>query len=328
MQHWDNYWQKTKTLNSFAEGEQGLGYAGDIARFWQQIFTTLQPNASILDLATGNGGLAVLALQTNDRFVVTATDKANIAPLQLFSRQDASYKYLKKIQFFGNMPSERLTFAAAEFDMVISQFGFEYAEPAATLQQLYRILTPVGKAVALVHHADSFISLDCQVGLAVLPVFTAADGLLAKAQAFAIFCKPLQQFTDLSAQQQQLLKQHSNLLLSAFMATQQLFSGDKLDWFNVMAKDLVPALSNWRCLSEDTITTLVHNLTDFKQRLTDQLAASWNTAQIKHIQKIAEQQGFVVSVATLDSAEGKLCWVFKLAKKVKENNDTGEYINN
>jgi ubiquinone/menaquinone biosynthesis C-methylase UbiE len=314
LQHWDNYWQKTKTLNSFAESEQGLGYAGDIAQFWQHIFAKLEPGASILDLATGNGGLAVLALQTNNSFVVAAADKANIAPLQLFTKQDASYKYLQKIQFFGNMPSEALTFADEEFDMVISQFGFEYAEPVATLQQLHRILKPTGKAVALVHHADSFISVDCQVGLAVLPVFTAADGLLAKAQAFATFCLPLQQFTDLSLQQQQLLKQHSNLLLASFMTTQQSLSGDKLDWFNDIAKDLVPVLSDWRRLSVDTITTLIVNLTDFKQRLTDQLAASWNTAQIEKIQKIAEQQGFVVAVAPLDTAEGKLCWVFQLAK--------------
>jgi len=41
MQHWNSYWSKTKSLNSFAEGEHSQGYTGDIADFWNRLFSTL-----------------------------------------------------------------------------------------------------------------------------------------------------------------------------------------------------------------------------------------------------------------------------------------------
>jgi ubiquinone/menaquinone biosynthesis C-methylase UbiE len=314
LQHWDNYWQKTKTLNSFAESEQGLGYTGDIAQFWQHIFTKLAPNASILDLATGNGGLAVLALQANDNFVISASDKANIAPLQLFTEQDASYKYLQKIQFFGNMPSEALTFADAEFDMVISQFGLEYAEPVSTLQQLHRILKPAGKLVALVHHSESFISSDCWIGIAVLQVFTDENGLLLKIKQFATFCEPLQKLPALTIAQQQLLKQQSDHLLASFKASQQVLSAEQREWFNDIAKNIVPLLGDWRSLTVLAVNKLMENLHYFSQRLADQLTATWSIEKIKTIQQLAEQQGFSVSVSTLDTKEGKLCWIVQITK--------------
>jgi ubiquinone/menaquinone biosynthesis C-methylase UbiE len=314
LQHWDNYWQKNKTLNSFAEGEQGLGYAGDIAKFWHTIFVDLKSNSKLLDLATGNGGLAVLALQYNIAFDVSASDKANIAPLQLFTQQDAIFKYLKKIKFFSNMPSEALTFADAEFDMVISQFGLEYAEPVSTLQQLHRILKPAGKLVALVHHAESFISSDCRIGLAVLQVFTDENGLLSTIKQFATFCEPLQKLPALTIAQQQLLKQRSDYLLASFKASQQVLSEEQREWFNDIAKNIVPLLGDWRSLTVLAVNKFMESLHYFSQRLADQLTATLSIEKIKTIQQLSEQQGFSVSISTLDTKEGKLCWIVQITK--------------
>lgn len=314
MQHWDSYWQNTKTLNSFAEGEQGLGYSGAIAEFWHTVFASLSDNARLLDLATGNGGLALLALQANSSFQVSASDKANIAPLQLFNKQDSSYPYLKKIQFFGNMASEQLTFSDEAFELVTSQFGFEYAQPEPTLQQIHRVLSPGGKMVALVHHEQSFISEDCKVGLPVLDFFIGDNGLLPQAKEFASTCQQLQQFAELSFQQQQLLKQQSNKLLASFMSVQRQCHSNQLDWFNDVAKDLIPLLGNWQSLTVEVIDKLWLSLTHFSQRITDQLTATWDSNQIKLIKQLAVEQGFSVSYSTLDTKFGKLCWVFEATK--------------
>jgi ubiquinone/menaquinone biosynthesis C-methylase UbiE len=310
VQHWDYYWQKTKTLNSFAEGEQGLGYAGEIAAFWQTIFANLNDSARVLDLATGNGGLAVLALQYNECFVVSASDKANIAPLKLFTSQDKSFSLLQKIKFHGNMPSEALTFDDDEFEIVISQFGFEYSRPEKSLQQLHRILKPQGKLVALVHQADSFISEDCSAGLKVLQAFLSQEGLLAKAKIFAKCCEQLQRFEALSAEQQALLKQQSDQLLASFAVLQRSCKAEELDWFNLLAKDLVQLLGSWRRLSVEQIELLSVNLHHFRQRIADQVAASWDFDQIEKIKNTAQMLGFSVSYSSLDSKNGKLCWVF------------------
>lgn len=314
MQHWDDYWQRTKTLNSFAEGEQGLGYSGEIAAFWRSKFSELSDNACLLDLATGNGGLAVLALQFNQRFNVVASDKADIAPLQLFNEQDRHYSYLKKIQFFGNMASENITFAERSFDMVMSQFGFEYAQPEPTLLQLYRVLKPGGKMVALVHHNASFISDDCKVGIDVLSYFLKDGGLLAKAREFAGFCQQLPGPDKLSSEQRQLLKQHSDRLLASFVAVQRECDAEQQSWFNDIAKDLIPVLGNWQSLTVQIIESCWLRLNYFSQRLTDQLDATWDDSKMKLAEALAIEQGFEVSCTTLNTEFGTLCWVFEITK--------------
>lgn len=314
MQHWDYYWQKTKTLNSFAEGEQGQGYHGEVAEFWQRIFAEFTKGAKVLDLASGNGALAVLALQSNNHLDISASDKADICPMQLFDKQSQQYKYLQRIKFYGGMPSEELRFPDESFDIVVSQFGFEYSEPEATLQQLYRVLKPGAKFVALVHHKDSFISRDCVIGLSVLPLFTKHDGLLDKAREFAKFCQQLQQVKVLSLPQQQLLKQHSDLLLANFIAVQKSVTAEQLEWFNLVAKELVSGLADWRSNSTEIIDKLTANLNFFKCRIEDQVGACWSVQQRNVVQIIAQQVGFSASSSILETKHGKFSWVFQLSK--------------
>lgn len=314
MQHWNSYWQNTKTLNSFAEGEQGLGYKGEIAQFWQQVFTAQNATAKILDLATGNGALAVLALQYNERFEVSASDQADIMPLKLFNEQDEVYPLLKKVSFYGNMPSEQLGFADEQFDLVISQFGFEYAQPELALQQVFRVLKPGGNFTALIHHSDSFITEDCRQGMRVLQHFMATDGLLTKVKAFATYCQQLAGVSSLQYEQQQELKQRSNKLLQTFIALQRELSEAQQDWFSLLAKDVVAVISNWRSLSVQAVDTLQRNMADFNQRLSDQVASAWSSDLVSRIIQTCNEFWSDSEVSCLSEQEGKLCWVLKLKK--------------
>ncbi len=314
MQHWDSYWQKTKALNSFAEGEQAQGYTGDIAQFWQDIIRSLPDTAAVLDLATGNGGLAVLALQLRDDLQLSASDRANIAPLALFDARDAVYPLLQKIQFYGNMASEQLTFADQTFDIVISQFGFEYAAAEPTLEQLHRVVKPGGKFTALVHHRDSFITRDCQAGLVAIQCFIAEQGLFSEALPFARLCQELQRETILSADQQASLKQHSSALLYSFKQQQDSLQAEQKEWFNLLAADIVPVIANWRSLTSDAIAQLRANMLSFNQRLLDQVNAAWDSDDASKIQQLCALKWHDVSVSTLDTTEGKLCWVLQAHK--------------
>lgn len=314
MQHWNSYWQNTKTLNSFAEGEQGLGYKGEIAQFWQQVFAVQTVPAKILDLATGNGALAVLALQYDACFEVSASDQADIMPLKLFSEQDDVYPLLKKIKFYGNMPSERLAFADNQFDLAISQFGFEYAKPEPALQQLQRVLKPGGSFIALIHHSESFITEDCRQGMLVLQHFIATGGLLTKVEAFANYCQQLVGNDLLQSEQQLELKRRSDALLQSFIKLQRELIGEQQDWFSLLAKDIVAVISNWRSLSVQAVDNLQHNMSDFNQRLVDQVASAWDNAQVNKIVRVCNDCWSDVKISCLSVQEGKLCWVLQLKK--------------
>jgi ubiquinone/menaquinone biosynthesis C-methylase UbiE len=314
VQHWDSYWNKTKTLNSFAEGEQGQGYAGEVAQFWQQVFSQQEKTACVLDLATGNGGLAVLALQHCPTFDVYAADLANIAPLQLFDSSDAVYPLLEKIHFYGNMAAEQLSFNDGQFNLVVSQFGFEYAQPEPALAHIYRVLQPGGAFVALIHHHNSFITQDCQAGLVALRVFLNATGLLDGAKDFADYCQNLQQQRQLSEPQLQRLKQLSSALLSRFRERQQLLTGAEQEWFNLLARDVVPVIAQWQTLSTDAIERLRQSMTESQQRLSDQVAAAWSERHVELCQSLCRQNWQQIAVTSLDTTEGTLCWALHLTK--------------
>jgi SAM-dependent methyltransferase len=61
-------------------------------------------------------------------------------------------------RLLGGVALEKLPFPAATFDGASSQFGIEYADTRAALQELGRVLKPGGRALMLIHHADSVIT--------------------------------------------------------------------------------------------------------------------------------------------------------------------------
>lgn len=314
MQHWDSYWSNTKTLNSFAEGQQ-QGYSGDIAEFWQKVLQPLADNSSIVDIATGNGGLAVLAQQQNASFKLIATDAADIKPLNVFNPNDDCYSALQQIQFMGQMPTEQLTLASNSADLVISQFGFEYAPLAAALAQIHRVLVAKGQFVALVHSKDSFISQDCLDGAKVLQQLLQAEGLLSQLMDFAYLCQSLSAASLLTEQQQQQFAKHNTALLQFFKHTQQQMGNqNQQEWFNLIAKDLVALIMQWQTLTPEKVAQLTQNLQHFLQRIQDQITSAWTLEQVAQVKALCQATWQQVSVEHMRINEGILCWVLKLTK--------------
>lgn len=314
MHHWNSYWSKTKSLNSFAEGEHSQGYVGPIAEFWQTIFSTLPNSAKILDLATGNGGLAVLAQQYEAGFDVSASDAASINPLSIYSPSDLIYKQLNAIHFFGNMPSEDLTFSDKEFDCVISQFGFEYAESEAAILQLNRVLKDDGEFIALVHHQDSFISIDCQIGLKVLDSLSQVGGLLTQLQDFGDFCQTILDKNQLTEEQQIKFKEKNVNLLQLFKQQQhECNSEQELDWYNLIVKELLPAIVDWQRTDGERVINMIESLSSFQHRLQDQYKASWALVDVDRI-KTRLGSWALCDIDLIEIDEGILCWAIKARK--------------
>lgn len=118
---------------------------------WMQLFQATPPGARVLDLATGGGQVAAWAAAAGRGFGVTGVDFADIPP----ARADAP-----GVTFLGNVGLESLPFETASFDLVISQYGFEYADRQKAAAECARVLAPGGRGRFIMHHPQSALSLD------------------------------------------------------------------------------------------------------------------------------------------------------------------------
>ncbi|WP_456405199.1 class I SAM-dependent methyltransferase [Thiolapillus sp.] len=150
-------WWKNRTITSF-QGAFTHNYDGPIEKFWTNRFSRLPDEASILDLGTGNGALALLAAEHahehHRAFHITGIDFAHIQPLQLQEENPQ----LQAIHFIANTPMEATGLATGSQDLIMSQFGFEYGDMQATLKEVRRLLKPdCGCFSAMIHHQDSAV---------------------------------------------------------------------------------------------------------------------------------------------------------------------------
>lgn len=158
IEQWDRYWSYGN-IHSFSQVSAG-NYQGAIAEFWQSRLERLPGHSRFLDIATGNGALALLALETGDRLAssieVCGVDLADIAPGNRVS-DPALAQQLSRIEFHGRTAVESLPFDDGSIDMAGSQFGVEYSDLSRSIPELARVLKPGGGFSAIMHHRDSVL---------------------------------------------------------------------------------------------------------------------------------------------------------------------------
>ena len=153
---WNRYWDYGN-LHSFSQVTPGQ-YGGVIATFWDQQFQRLRAGDRVVDIATGNGAIALMALEAAQRMgrsvQIHGTDRAAIDPAHSLAdptlRERAS-----AIRFHGHTPAEALPFEAASINLACSQFGLEYSDLERSIPELARVLAAGGHAALMLHHADS-----------------------------------------------------------------------------------------------------------------------------------------------------------------------------
>lgn len=158
---WSAYWA-TGGLHSCIGSFEG-NYGGAIGGFWRDVFSRLPATpVRALDLATGNGAIPLMLWEQRGQggaLTVDAVDLAQLAPSWHRADQHAG------IRFHAGVAMEALPFDDASFDLVTSQYGFEYARRDSALAEALRVLKPGGTLALVMHHAGSVL---VQVGRAEL----------------------------------------------------------------------------------------------------------------------------------------------------------------
>lgn len=150
---WDNYW-------SGRGGEQagaaldgvGVETHGGIAAFWDGIFGDLPKDTKLVDLACGAG---------------TVLRRADAAGLSGLTGADISGGAINALA--SNMPDvtgvvcalPNTPFADGQFDVVVSQYGFEYAGATYAATEISRLIAKGGQFAALSHFKDGAIDKEC-----------------------------------------------------------------------------------------------------------------------------------------------------------------------
>lgn len=185
---WSSYWAEGH-VHSLGRAYEGGNYGGRVRDFWWRVFDRLPDGARVLDICSGNGAVALLALEYarehGKAFEVHAVDRADIDPERAIGREAAA-----AIRFRGGVAVESLPFEAACLDLVTAQYGLEYTDPERSVPELARVLRPGGRLAVVHHHPDSHIIRTARaerslIGhlLATDGPLTAADTLLARLQA-------------------------------------------------------------------------------------------------------------------------------------------------
>jgi len=146
-------------------------------RLWEEYVDGLSGGSRILDLATGNGIVAlncasrarVLKIHLN----IDAIDAADIHPTSCLADPR---QLLRHVSFRGGVQLESLPFKDREFSGVVSQFGFEYAEEEQAVSEVSRVLAADGQLRLIIHAQDGAISRDIGKRLERLDATLAKNG--------------------------------------------------------------------------------------------------------------------------------------------------------
>jgi SAM-dependent methyltransferase len=180
---WSVFWHSDQ-LQSCLPDNSAVGDSS-LQGTWRKFFDALAGGAHVLDLGTGNGGLATQAVSVSRAkakpFTIHAVDLADIAPDQFVTSAET---LLTEVKFHARTAMEDLPFADEKFDAVASQYAIEYSDTEKSLAEAFRVLKMGGQFRFLLHADDGVLKDRCrlQAGQAdkILgsDLFTATDTLL------------------------------------------------------------------------------------------------------------------------------------------------------
>lgn len=161
---WSRVWGDTVA----AVGSDDPAYPA-VARWWTAELSALAPFGALLEIGAGAAAtVARIAAALFPAADIVASDFRPAPPI------------IPGVVFVADAPIEALPFGDGQFDVVASQFAFEYAGEAAAVGELARVLRPGGAARLLVHCPGSAFARYLPHRAAALSAGGALAGLLGE----------------------------------------------------------------------------------------------------------------------------------------------------
>lgn len=154
--HWSNYWSEG---NLTSVPRLPANYDGEVLAFWHEQFAALDAHATVLDVCSGNGAIALLAQDYSDthklQFRVKANDAAFIDVTAVTTLYPALLDKIESIEFRGDIPFENLDEKPRSFDLITSQYGIEYTNLETAAGKVATLLKPGGRFACISHAPGS-----------------------------------------------------------------------------------------------------------------------------------------------------------------------------
>jgi ubiquinone/menaquinone biosynthesis C-methylase UbiE len=146
---WSDYWEKDGAGGEVFVNARGEAHPA-LADFWQAAFENVAAGSRIIDIASGAGSVFA-HLPDGHGCRLTAADISATA-LESLSQRIPGVTTLV-------CSADDIPLDDASFDMVVTQFGIEYAGVGA-FDEAARLLAPGGRFVGLCHYRDGYIDSD------------------------------------------------------------------------------------------------------------------------------------------------------------------------
>jgi SAM-dependent methyltransferase len=143
---WSDYWERDGAGGEVFVNARGEAHPA-LASFWQAAFSGAPAGTRIIDIASGAGSVFAHLPEDHD-YELTASDISGVALESLGQRIPEVTTLL--------CPAEAIPVDDASFDMVVTQFGIEYAGVPA-FDEAARLVAPGGRFVGLCHYRDGYI---------------------------------------------------------------------------------------------------------------------------------------------------------------------------
>ena len=231
LDQWSRYWQAGQ-LTSLPQ-DFAANYEGEIRDYWVSYFSQLSRQASVLDLCTGNGAVALLAQSFSDQqskqLSITGLDGASLSLEALHLRYPDLSEQIEAISFIDNQAIETMELDV-QFDLITSQYGIEYCDWSAVAPRVSQHLKPGGQFIIITHAPETDITQYMKQerseyeSIKEAQFFSAVDSILTQQINFASFKK---QMVSLQKHLARMLHvKHSPLVQGIFNFTQHMIASD------------------------------------------------------------------------------------------------------
>lgn len=292
---WRDYWRENR-LAACAPDKPSAAAA--IEEHWTAFFKGIETESRILDIATGNGVLLLWATHAakirHAKFHLSGIDAADIDPLRYLPEHRSA---MSDANFVGNTSAEALPFKEHSFDLVVSQYGLEYAALNPALDEIERVLRPGGQLHCLSHCEDSAVVAQGYSQLKELDLLLNTDGPFTAMQQFLEaqrrgrkIARATEALTEVLRRCEQFCIDHPNAKLAPQLC------GAILDTANSIEKYRPDDVQHW-------LKDNLKKLRGQRQRITDLQAASLNAERLSLLEQRLHKEPWLP--ASISALKGK-----------------------